>query len=1161
MTHFHQIVKGSALNATEYSYFIEYQRSQETKSVHVSREYTALISNTPKPINDPQEARFAGSKMMNLASVHDHDQVANQSSAKPDGSDSYDDSSDNGSDISNEASRVYDNQYSVMSVNSVMSINSEYEELDLALSKKDISLRSFSFYLKGIVEREMGPMNTENTSAASFRNDDSFSNHGALLNHASNISVPFFFTSEDAGMKLTQFLVAPDVRTAELQGYLSAAVQEFNVYRFLVNDFSSRLKAFACAAAVFAVAVGIFDLVNQCGIFSGGDSELYSIKAHSGSLENCVASNAAGAALVTALLLLSSVAPAVIQLVFYPTPSVMSIHSTLANSPIRGSLLETEMRGDFVFLRAVHLNMVSSAFIASLITMSFYIMRSRQLSEFETMAPASALSLDPSLIEHFEYRWFSTLSQNLRSAGLLLVFLPFVYYMHSSAGLLGSAHRVCILTLSAVVWYLIIHLRTSPFFEIEHEGVPLSLAYEIATVSLSNTNWFVVICFATWFLARANQICEWVDRIEFSFSWNSRFPRFCADKSLEAGQTVDVEVRSNFNKIENLLSDNHDVVHEKLRLPIMFDQLEYVTVIGKGSNASVYLARHRDNIVAVKELDIGKCTLRDMIGFLAEMELLANLSHANIIRFERMVLDFPKMCSVMEYAKSGSLRETLVASPFLDWRNEKRNFAYSIADGMHYLHSLYPPVLHRDLKTMNVLVTEWQGIKISDFGDARLNTRWSGDDNAVKNPSQPSSSDQNAATDFVGTSLFMAPEVMRSERFTKACDVYSFGCVLVDLVVGGKLKDLYFQSFGSEYTEAKFHQAVSSGWRPELPPYFCKKFSVLEKVITQCWDHDPAKRPQFRELVSFFDQWDGMEEIGEVRPYAKYTTTGRYTLGVDLSAAESAFIGEGIKVMFDKMNRSNPLAIMNGLSRGFGSSVFTKTLQCNAREVCDYAFNFLHPDRSHLAYEAGDEGRKLIAAINENHHILWSRVKIPLPGTYLRDFVVRQMWQEVSQGNFFIHCKSSGFPFVPPYSGNVVVGEVQSILWAKQNLDGESCECAFSVSVNLKGAFPSATSHLQDVVAKMASFLDHAEAVIANCESWGPITIDPEHVCPFFGNDGLRLERPASGSNSFCPTPFVQNNEDIQSAMERVVTVDDDVVDRELRGMKASGNDLTSELI
>jgi len=149
-----------------------------------------------------------------------------------------------------------------------------------------------------------------------------------------------------------------------------------------------------------------------------------------------------------------------------------------------------------------------------------------------------------------------------------------------------------------------------------------------------------------------------------------------------------------------------------------------------------------------------------MLKFVAEMELMANLEHPNILKFEGIIVGYPKLCMVVEYCKPGNLRDIIEMTPFLDWKGKKTNFALSIADAMKFLHGSAIPILHRDLKTTNILLTEWWKVKLSDFGDSM--------------PITQSTDIQNGAREegMVGTELYMAPELFRGSKYSLECDVY-----------------------------------------------------------------------------------------------------------------------------------------------------------------------------------------------------------------------------------------------------------------------------------------------------------------------------------------------------------------------------------------------------
>jgi len=228
------------------------------------------------------------------------------------------------------------------------------------------------------------------------------------------------------------------------------------------------------------------------------------------------------------------------------------------------------------------------------------------------------------------------------------------------------------------------------------------------------------------------------------------------------------------------------------------------------------MARHRDNIVAVKEMSDSLTSTGQMIRFVAEMELMANLQHPNILRFEGIICCFPKLCMVLEYAKAGNLRDYMTHSPFIDWRNKKYTFAHGIASAMNYLHTRSAPVLHRDLKTMNVLVTEWGVIKLSDFGESKILTARETGAEAAESISQGRKARSNnkkaniLTANLVGTTMFMAPEVFKGEKYTKECDVFSYGCILADIAMAGRLRDLFIPNHG-KYDERKMVESIMNG--------------------------------------------------------------------------------------------------------------------------------------------------------------------------------------------------------------------------------------------------------------------------------------------------------------------------------------------------------------
>lgn len=146
---------------------------------------------------------------------------------------------------------------------------------------------------------------------------------------------------------------------------------------------------------------------------------------------------------------------------------------------------------------------------------------------------------------------------------------------------------------------------------------------------------------------------------------------------------------------------------------------------------------------------------------------------------------------------------------------------------LSYLHS--KKIVHRDVKTENMLLDKTRTVKIADFGVARVE---------ASNP--------NDMTGETGTLGYMAPEVLNGNPYNRKCDVYSFGICLWEIYCCDMpYPDLSF----SEVTSAVVRQNL----RPEIPRC-CP--SSLANVMKRCWDANPDKRPEMDEAVSMIEVID-----------------------------------------------------------------------------------------------------------------------------------------------------------------------------------------------------------------------------------------------------------------------------------------------------------------
>ncbi|KAI9907987.1 hypothetical protein PsorP6_003496 [Peronosclerospora sorghi] len=244
--------------------------------------------------------------------------------------------------------------------------------------------------------------------------------------------------------------------------------------------------------------------------------------------------------------------------------------------------------------------------------------------------------------------------------------------------------------------------------------------------------------------------------------------------------------------------------------------------VGNGRSGSTYSAWWRGTHVAAKVVDssannqaIGEELLNE---FHREVAVVSKLRHPNIVLFLGAAISPPRYCLVFEFMENGTLTDLIRSchGPIDFFR-----LASEMAMGMNYLHLC--SIMHRDLKSGNVLIDSHGTAKISDFGLSCV-------------LEIGSSSELTAET---GTYRWMAPEVIRHEPYSSKADVYSFGIVLWELLT----RDQPFR--GLTPIQAAFAVARQQ-MRPALPRQTPVKVGEL---IEHCWHRDPAWRPDFSSIL------------------------------------------------------------------------------------------------------------------------------------------------------------------------------------------------------------------------------------------------------------------------------------------------------------------------
>ncbi|CAL5021692.1 unnamed protein product [Urochloa decumbens] len=303
------------------------------------------------------------------------------------------------------------------------------------------------------------------------------------------------------------------------------------------------------------------------------------------------------------------------------------------------------------------------------------------------------------------------------------------------------------------------------------------------------------------------------------------FPHLTASASLGSPDENFIMQRSFPEDTQSRLSDPFsDMSIDIEDLIIPWSELVLKEKIGAGSFGTVHRADWNGSDVAVKilmEQDFHPERLKE---FLREVAIMRSLRHPNIVLLMGAVTQPPNLSIVTEYLSRGSLYRLLHRHGSRENLDERRrlSMAFDVVKGMNYLHKRNPPIVHRDLKSPNLLVDKKYTVKVCDFGLSRLKAN-------------TFLSSKTAA----GTPEWMAPEVLRDEPSNEKSDVYSFGVILWELMT--------LQQPWSNLNPAQVVAAVGfKGRRLEIPSSVDPKVAAL---IESCWVREPWRRPSFASIM------------------------------------------------------------------------------------------------------------------------------------------------------------------------------------------------------------------------------------------------------------------------------------------------------------------------
>jgi len=288
------------------------------------------------------------------------------------------------------------------------------------------------------------------------------------------------------------------------------------------------------------------------------------------------------------------------------------------------------------------------------------------------------------------------------------------------------------------------------------------------------------------------------------------------------------ELRKKESRVRNMIADTIPTDTWEIDL----SDLEFIQSLGHGASGSVYKGLYKSSLpVAIKVLKASNTldSEKEVQEFIKEFSIAMKVASPHIVHFYGATLK-NKLCMVMEFCEKGSLYNLLKDPDFyLDW---ERLFSMMEETVMAILalHDHQPSILHRDLKTLNVLVTSDYKCKVCDFGLSRFDTQ------------------SNVATLLRcrGTYAYIAPEVYKQQGYFKQSDVYSLAIILwefVNRVITGEYMRPY-QDVKVEFQILIF--AHTKQKRPQIPESTPQSITNL---ITTCWHADYNLRPDAQGLL------------------------------------------------------------------------------------------------------------------------------------------------------------------------------------------------------------------------------------------------------------------------------------------------------------------------
>eukprot|EP00428_Durinskia_dybowskii_P039452 CAMPEP_0170276044 /NCGR_PEP_ID=MMETSP0116_2-20130129/38007_1 /TAXON_ID=400756 /ORGANISM="Durinskia baltica, Strain CSIRO CS-38" /LENGTH=598 /DNA_ID=CAMNT_0010527317 /DNA_START=60 /DNA_END=1854 /DNA_ORIENTATION=+ len=245
---------------------------------------------------------------------------------------------------------------------------------------------------------------------------------------------------------------------------------------------------------------------------------------------------------------------------------------------------------------------------------------------------------------------------------------------------------------------------------------------------------------------------------------------------------------------------------------------------------------------------MNSCTAEEQAAaedeLMQEIRMLSRMRHPDLVLFLGACMDYAPPMLLIEWMDGGDLEAYYKKQAkrrgqyYKPPRAQVFKWASAVARALAFLHNCQQPVIHRDLKPPNLLLTSTKELKVTDFGISKL-----------LEPEVPGG-DVAAVTSIPtyangkGTRRYMAPEVIRHEKYTNSVDIYSLGLIMWFMCTG---RQPFVEQFGPD--DEGLFQAYIKGEEPRPDPKAMKCPTEFRDLTLECWHEDASSRPSAQDCA------------------------------------------------------------------------------------------------------------------------------------------------------------------------------------------------------------------------------------------------------------------------------------------------------------------------